>query len=477
MQALQSTSNNIVIPKAFKELFSPKRYKVYYGGRGGAKSHNFARALLVQGMQEPLRIICCREIQKSIDDSVHALLSDIIKEYNLEWFYKVQSKNISGINGTEIKYRGLRHNTTDLKSLEGADRLWIEEAENVSNGSYEIVIPTVRKENSEIWVSFNPKNPTDPTWKRFVQKESDRILAKKVSWRDNPFFPQVLEDERRELEQDDPEAYEHIWEGEFDTRYSGAVYAKKVAKLRELGRITHRVKHDPNFPVYVTFDLGWGDATAMIFYQVGEGEVFIIDYYENNTEDIRHYAEVLYGKEIIIDERDLTSGEVLSWHFGADIEKHSHRKEYHYEAIFLPHDSKNRTLAAEGRNVIGQVQKFGFKAFYIEATSDRNRHEATWATLPKCWIDDERCEDLIEALMYYHFEYDDDRKVFKEKPVHDWSSHACSAMELLSRVWRDKTITMKDITRRDVTNKFHRLRHEHGLVAEDPYRLKPMRKK
>lgn len=473
MQALQSaTSTEVLIPKAFKFLREPSRYKVVYGGRGGAKSHNIARTLLTEGMGKPLRIICAREIQKSIKDSVHELLSDLIRSYKLDYFYRITETEITGRNGTQFKFRGLKHNTTDLKSLEGADILWIEEAENVSDKSYEIVIPTIRKDNSEIWISFNPKNPTDPTWLRFCAFQDEDTIIKKVSWRDNPFFPSVLEKERLKLERNDPEAYDHVWEGAFDTRYSGAVYAKKVADIQSKGRITDKVQHDPNYPVYCTFDLGYGDSTSIIFYQVGEHEVFIIDFYESNMEDIRHYAEVMYGREIIIDERDLTTGDVVKWHFGEIIEKHKHRNNYHYEAIYLPHDSKNRTLAAEGRNVIGQVQKFKFMAFYIEATNDRNRHEATWATIPKCWISADKCKDLVASLMYYHFEYDEDRKVFKEKPVHDWSSHACSAMELLSRVWRDKSLTMKDINKREVENKFHRLRRENNMVQEDPYRTR-----
>lgn len=476
LQSPSATSNEILIPKAFSFLRQPKRYKVLYGGRGGAKSHNIARTLITMGMESPLRIICAREIQKSIEDSVHALLSDIIKQSGLEWFYDIQKTKIIGLNGTEIKYRGLKHNITDMKSLEGADKLWIEEAENVSNKSYEIVIPTVRKEGSEIWISFNPKNPTDPTWIRFVQKQSDRIIAKKVSWRDNPFFPSVLEDERLELLKDDPEAYEHVWEGEFDTRYSGKVYAKQLAKIVAEGRLNERVQYDPNFPVYTAWDLGYGDSTAIIFYQVGGGEVFIIDYYETNLEAIKHYAEVLYGREIIVDERELDTGEVVKWHFGEDLPEHVHRKEWRYQACYLPHDSKYETLAANGRSIIGQLKKFEVPAYFIEATSDRNRHEASWTTIPKIWVNSNTCQDLVSAMMNYFFPYDEDRQAFLQKPYHDWSSHGCSAFELLSRIFTDKNLTVKELERKDVVNKFNRLRNENNLEKRDPYRMRGKRK-
>lgn len=466
----------ILIPEAFRFLTAPKRYKILYGGRGGAKSHNVARSLLVMGMERRLRIVCAREIQKSIKDSVHELLADLIRQYDLGFFYEVQEAVIKGCNGTQFKFRGLKHNTTDLKSLEGADILWIEEAENVSDNSYEIVIPTLRKESSEIWISFNTKNVTDPTYQRFVTDADDDVAVKKVSWRDNPFFPAVLERERLRLLKSDPEAYAHIWEGEPDTRYSGAVYAKKVAALNEAGRMVPEVRHDPAYPVYVTWDLGYGDATTLIFFQVGNGEVFIIDYYESNMEDMRHYAEVMYGREIIIDERDLKTGEVLRWRFGEGEAAHidPRRRAYQYHASYMPHDSGYELQAASGRSILSQMQRFEIKSFCIPAAEDRDRHEAAWSTLPKCWINSEYCRDLTSALMHYHFDYDEDLKRFGKKPVHDWSSHACSSFELMSRMWREKSITQKELDGRAMNNKFHRLRAENNLDKVDPYRVKPM---
>jgi len=271
----------IQIPEAFEFLFKPKRYKVLYGGRGGAKSHNIARALLVMGMQRPIRVVCAREIQKSIKDSVHALLKDIINSHGLNDFYQVLEDSIRGINGTEFKFRGLRHNTTDMKSLEGADYAWVEEAENVSNNSWEILIPTIRKEGSEIWVSFNTKNITDPTYQLFVARQDEDMAVKKVSWRDNPFFPNVLIKELEKLKENDYEAYLHVWEGEPDTRRSGAVYARKIAKAREEGRIC-RVPYDPSYEVFTAWDLGWGDSTSIWWLQFVGRELRWLEYYENS---------------------------------------------------------------------------------------------------------------------------------------------------------------------------------------------------
>src|SRR6185369_15022252 len=238
------------IPEVFQDLFEPKRYKVYYGGRGGAKSWGFADALLIMGTQRPLRILCARELQKSIADSVHKLLSDQIMSLGLEEFYEIQKTTIIGLNGTEFLFNGLKHNATEIKSTEGIDICWVEEAEKVSEASWELLIPTIRKEHSEIWISFNTKQPNDATYKRFVFDAPGNSIVKKVSYKDNPFFPDVLEYERLELQRKDPKAYAHVWEGEFDTRYSGAVYAKWIADLKDKGHIRPDVLHDPAYPVY-----------------------------------------------------------------------------------------------------------------------------------------------------------------------------------------------------------------------------------
>lgn len=476
MQASPSNTSEILIPKAFKFLREPKRNKVLYGGRGGAKSHNVARTLLLKGMERPLRVICAREIQRSIADSVHQLLDDLINQYGWRYFYQVKDKEIIGRNGTQFKFRGLKHNTTDLKSLEGADILWIEEAENVSDKSYEIVIPTIRKEGSEIWVTFNPKNPTDPTWIRFVQNPDEDTAAVKVSYLDNPFFPQVLEKERLKLLKNDPVAYEHVWLGNFDQRYSGKVYAKWVSKLLEEGRICDRVKHDPAYPVYTAWDLGYDDATAIIFYQIGSGEIFIIDYYESNHEDIKHYCEVLYGKEIVIDARDPNTGAVTAWHFGDGkpdhVEKSKHRQAYNYHAHYAPHDAAYKLQAAGGRSIISQAHNLGVKMFSIPATTVQNNIESLRATLPRMWINSENCKDLISAWMNYHFEYDEDKKIFKKVPNHDWSSHAANAGELMAKMWKESPTTQAELDRREVVATFHKLRRENDLVQEDPYRMR-----
>lgn len=444
----QTISFDIEIPEVFADLFEPKRYKVYYGGRGGAKSWGFADALLIMGTQTPLRILCVRELQKSIADSVHKLLCDRIGALGLEDFYEMQRTTILGINGTEFLYNGLKHNAREIKSTEGIDIAWAEEAENISDASWELLIPTVRKENSEIWISFNTKQPTDATYKRFIFDADDDAVIKKVSYRDNPFFPEVLEKERLKLKERDPKAYEHVWEGEFDTRFSGAVYAKWIADLKDNGKITDRVRYDPMYPVNTLWDLGYGDTNTIWFYQEATGEVLFIDYYENNGEGLGHYCDML--KE----------------------------KPYKYYGHFVPQDAKKKLMEANGKSIVEQAWKdHGIKMTVIPETTHSNRHQALRKVLPQCWFNATNCAEGIDAAMAYHYEYDEDLQQFKKDPVHDWSSHASCALELLPSVWRGKAITQLELDGRAVVAEFKRRRAANNLDKGDPYRVKPMRKK
>jgi len=201
------------LPEKLQILFEKSRYKVLYGGRGSGKSWGIAQTLIVKGFQEPLRVLCAREIQNSIRESVHRLLSDKISELELDKFYKTTERSITGINGTEFIFEGLFRNVEKIKSLEGIDICWVEEAHNVSEDSWNLLTPTIRKEDSEIWVSFNPKYEDDPTYQRFVVNAPDNCRAVLVNYLDNPWFPDVLQ---KEMEQDrarDKILYEQKWLG------------------------------------------------------------------------------------------------------------------------------------------------------------------------------------------------------------------------------------------------------------------------
>lgn len=406
------------IPIAFEPLFIRGKYrnKVFYGGRGGAKSHNFARALLMMGFNEPLRIACAREIQKSIRDSVYQLLVDIIRSNEWEGFYTIQSDRIIGKNGTLFIFLGLKHNITGVKSLEGVDIVWVEEAENVSDNSWEILIPTIRKENSEIWVSFNPKNPTDPTFMRFVEHADDNTLLCKVSWRDNPFFPDVLNEERKKLLSSDPGAYNHIWEGEFDTRHTGYVYANYIMDAREEGRIT-KVPYEIGVPVFTAWDLGSSNSTAIWFAQIVGYQPRIIEFYENNNKGLEHYAEVVRSKK------------------------------YEYIMHYLPHDAAHSRLGANG-SISDQLKGMGIRNKVLAQSAVAHGIEQTRKLISKAWFDDVLCHDGLHALNSYKYEWDENRNMFKDNPLHDWSSDACLTGDALIET-RSGIKKIKDVVEGD----------------------------
>jgi phage terminase large subunit len=193
-------------------MWSPYRYKVLYGGRGAGRSWSVARILLIRGMTNPTRILCTRQLQRSIQDSVHRLLSDQIVELKLPG-YTITQREIRHTNGTVFLFEGLHHNTTKIKSIEGIDVCWVEEAEHVSEDSWNILIPTIRKAGSEIWINFNPDLPEDATFQRFVINTPPNSFVKKVGWEDNPWFPEILRIEKDYLYRVDQDAADWVWGG------------------------------------------------------------------------------------------------------------------------------------------------------------------------------------------------------------------------------------------------------------------------
>ena len=220
-------ATRIELPEYATELFKPYRYKVLYGGRGSAKSYSVARALLAIGANKKTKILCGRELQGSMADSVHSLLVEQMEVMGLQDEYIVTQNSIVGFNGTEFLFKGVRHNVASIKSIPNIDILWLEEADSISSASWEVLIPTVRDEGSEIWVTYNPKNEKDPTHQKFVLTDSppDNAYIKKVTWRDNPWFPDVLNEERFYQMKINPELAMHVWEGECLKHSKAAIFA------------------------------------------------------------------------------------------------------------------------------------------------------------------------------------------------------------------------------------------------------------
>jgi len=390
-------------PRKLDFLFQPHRYKVAHGGRGGAKSWGFARALIVQAWQNKLRVLCTREVQNSIRESVHKLLSDQIQSMGLGAFFTITQTEIRGKNGSEFVFAGLSNLTAEsIKSYEGVDRCWVEEAHKVRQRSWDILIPTIRKEGSEVWVTMNPELDTDDSYVRFVLNPplNSRVVA--INWRDNPWFPAVLEEERLEFlrqvaagkrTQDD---YENIWEGKCRAAISGAIFAKELAKAKAAGRIG-AVAYDPAKLVHTSWDIGKGDPTAIWFWQAFAGEVAFIDYFEDAGEDITYYLEKLASKP------------------------------YRYTTHYLPHDAKQDRLGMP-KTIERVVIDNGYSVDVIPVRSLKDQINETRLLLARARFDETKCAPGLEALRHYRWGYNQAMDELKPEPVHDWASHGSSAL-------------------------------------------------
>lgn len=394
-------------PEALQFLFQPARYKVAYGGRGGTKSWGFARALLIRGAAQPTRVLCTREIQNSIDDSVLLLLEDQIRALGLQDYYRVLRNEIRGRrNDTMFVFDGLHGKSVEsLKSFEGADVCWVEEANSVLKRSWEVLIPTIRKEGSEIWVSFNPELDTDETYKRFVTKRPPGAVVKKLTWRDNPWFPKVLRDEMEHLKETDFDAYLNVWEGECRVALEGAIYAREIRAATSQGRIT-RVPWEASVPVHIVWDLGHADSTAIWFVQMVGFEYRIIDFYQAHGQKLAHYIKTL--KE----------------------------KPYAFGDCWLPHDATHQLLGAP-LTVQQQLREQGFRTRIAPKISVAQGIEAARTIFSKCWFDDEKCSDGLQSLRHYRYDLKADGISLTKEPLHDWSSHAADAFRYLAIAMRE----------------------------------------
>jgi len=206
-----------LVPPAFQFLWDQKRFVVAYGGRASAKSWSVARMLLIRGTERKHLILCARESQSSIKESAYRLLCDQVRALDLENFYTISADKLTGRNGSEIIFEGLFRNAERLKSYEGVTIAWVEEAHRVSERSWEDLIPTIRKPGSQIYITFNPSQQDDPVWQRFVASMRPDAVARRVSWRDNPFLSSETIAEKDWCAATDIDQFQYVWEGEFRT--------------------------------------------------------------------------------------------------------------------------------------------------------------------------------------------------------------------------------------------------------------------
>jgi len=205
---------------------TPTRYKVAYGGRGSGKSYGVADVLIHKALNKQRRILCTRDTQNSLSDSALAVMKRVIADRGLDEFFEQTRHGLRCLNGSEFVFRGLQ-NPHRIQSLEGIDLCWVEEAQKVPQLAWDILIPTIREEGSELWITFNPDSEDDPVFKTFITNDRPDATVVKVNWPDNPFFPDVL---RKEMEYDratDYEKYSHVWDGNPRTVTDAQVFKGK----------------------------------------------------------------------------------------------------------------------------------------------------------------------------------------------------------------------------------------------------------
>jgi len=391
------------LPAKLEKIWEPCRYKVLHGGRGGGKSWSVAGVLLVMGAQKCLRILCAREIQKSIKQSVHQLLKDEITRLQLHAFYEVLDNEIRGINGTQFFFTGLQTHTVDtIKSFEGCDIVWVEEAHSVSKKSWDVLIPTIRKEGSEIWITMNPDMETDETYQRFIATPSPDTWVVAINWRDNPWFPRVLNEERlkakRTMLKDD---YAWIWEGRPRRVAAGAIYRHEMEQLYFDER-ARDVPYDPLLPVHTVWDLGWNDSMTITMVQRGPQDVRVINYIEDSHRTLEWYVTKL---------------EKLPYRWGTD---------------YLPHDGKVKDFKT-GQSTQEILEGLGRKHVeaQLRASDVEEGIKEVRMIFPRLYIDARKCARFLECLKRYQRRI---HTVTNEpmEPLHDEFSHGADNLRYLA---------------------------------------------
>jgi phage terminase large subunit len=394
----------LTLPKKLLPLLTPKRYKVLYGGRGSSKSWSVARALVHLATIKPIRVLCARETQKSIQESVHRLIKDQIGALGVEHLFDIQETKIVGANGSDFAFAGVRQQgVANLKSFEAVDICWVEEAQVVTKKSWDVLIPTIRKPGSEIWISFNPELEDDETYKRFVTdgKDDPDMWVCEVNYSDNPWFGDELETERVKMEKRDPEGYRTTWLGQCRPAVEGAIYAKEIGALVASGRIRN-VPYDPMLKVHTVWDLGWNDSTSIICVQRAGAEVRIIDYIEGDHRTLADYAQDIKAK---------------GWNRGID---------------WLPHDGRAKSLQT-GKSPKEVLEQLDCNPEIVDNLEVEQGIHAARLVFPRCYFDKDKASPLVNALKRYRRQQNQSTGAFGA-PLHDDNSHPADAFRYLAVV-------------------------------------------
>jgi phage terminase large subunit len=397
------------IGPAFEDLVQPVRYKAAYGGRGSGKSHFFATLAVYDAARTPgTRIVCIREVQKTLKESAKRLIEDKIAEFGLEanGFRLLEDRIITPGDGNII-FLGMNNSTAEsIKSLEGYSRAWVEEAQTLSQKSLDLLKPTIRQPLSQIWFSWNPTRRTDPVdWMFRGGQPPTHHRIVRANWDQNPWWNKTLEQERLDCLQNQPDQYDHIWEGAYQSITSGAYYAASITSCRGSGRIG-RIYIDPLLPIRAFWDIGgtgkWSDHTVIWIAQFVGREIRVLDYYEAQSQPLATH---------------------IGW---------LRKRGYGDALMVLPHDGEHhdRVYAVSYKS---SLEHAGFDVQVIPNQgrgAAMNRVEAVRRLFTRIWFHEETCAPGIDALGAYHAKRDDVRMI-DLGPEHDWASHSADAFGLM----------------------------------------------
>jgi phage terminase large subunit len=399
--------------RAFEPLLKPSRYKGAWGGRGSGKSHYMAGAVVEHCLLNPgSRIVCIREVQKTLAQSAKLLIENKIQEFGVGHQFRVLYDRIQTPGDGLIIFQGMVDATAEsIKSLEGYNIAWVEEAQTLSARSLALLRPTIRADNSEIWFSWNPRRKSDAVDQFLRGAKPDNAIVVKANWRDNPWFPSVLEEERHLDLSKFPDRYHHVWEGDYAKAFEGAYFASGLAEARKQGRIG-KIARDPLLPLRLYWDIGGAgakaDACAIWVVQFVHQEIRVLDYIEGQGQVLGYYTQEL------------------------------HHRGYDKALCILPHDGMNAS-AITGLKYADHLRDAGFSVNVVPnqgAGAAAQRIEAVRRLLPKCWFNEATTEAGRDALGYYHEKKDEQRDVGLG-PDHDWSSHAADAFGLMAIAYEE----------------------------------------
>ena len=408
--------STLKIPTArvFEPLLVPARYKGVFGGRGSGKSHFFGELLVETCQAERGTLaVCIREAQRTLAQSSKRLIETKIAALGLGHRFKVYSDKIETPGDGIVIFRGMQDHTADsIKSLEGFRIAWIDEAQNLSARSLSLLRPTIRSNGSELWASWNPRRKSDAIDDFFRRKSPAGAILVNANWRDNPWFPAVLEDERRLDLSLYPDRYDHIWEGGYVRAFEGAYFAQMLSEAKTQGRIG-RVAADPLLPLRAFIDIGGAGSQADAF------TIWIVQWVGNEIRVLDYYESV---------------GQVLAFHVNW-----LRTRGYANAILYLPHDGVNRNNIT-GKRYEDHLREAGFAVEPPVKNQGRGaammRIEALRRLGPQIWWNEATTEPGRDAIGFYHERKDETRNVGLG-PEHDWSSHAADALGLMAVCYQE----------------------------------------